>query len=54
MKASECGNGMFAMVLVNIQISRGLSMKANGITEIHGDVVLSMIEMGMLCMKESG
>ena len=29
-------------------------MKANGITEIHGDVVLSMIEMGMLCMMENG
>ena len=29
-------------------------MKANGITEIHGGVVLNMIEMEVLCMMENG
>ena len=45
---------MSVMVAAIIQILGLLNMKANGITESHGGVVFSMIELGVLYMMENG
>ena len=54
MKDSALETGMSVRVLVTIQISRGLNMRANGVMESDGGVVFSMIEMGVLYMMENG
>ena len=45
---------MSVMVAAIIQILGLLNMKANGVTESHGGVVFSMIELGVLYMMENG